>query len=324
MNALNWDEPINSPPQSPSLFKERGKSRVLGTGGSSLKTRARQTKINNYAMKKITIFGTVILLLFFFSSCKKNTSYDLGPNVNASNDVILSLSSFTAVFNLLIKARLDTALSLHGHTVIEGVFVTFNATNNQYDLDFGSCISPDSVSRTGRIVVQASGDILQKGSFAKVFFQSYYEDYGKVNGADSIRNEGVNAFNQMVFSNTVSNMTIDKVVGRGTITVNANTSYKTLTSSLVNRQDILFLVKGNISGLSSKGHPFYATLRDTLLDSFSCPWIKGGIVDLHVSDADIPDGTIDFVSDDGCSDYIWYYIDDSSFKVKKNQFGLRN
>jgi hypothetical protein len=275
-------------------------------------------------MKKIPILVTTVLLAFLFSSCKKNTSYDLGPNVNASNDVILSLSSCTAVFNLLIKARLDTALALHGHTVIDGVFVTFDSTNNQFDLDFGSSISPDSVSRSGRIVVHTSGDMLQKGSYAKVFFQSYYEDYGKINGADSIRNEGVNTFNQVVFSDCVLNGTYDKVVGGGTITVNANITYKTVASSLVSGQDILFLVKGNISGISSKGHPFSASIRDTLLDSFSCPWIKGGIVDLHVSDAEIPDGTIDFVSDDGCSDYIWYYVDDSSFKVKKNQFGLRN
>jgi hypothetical protein len=169
-----------------------------------------------------------------------------------------------------------------------------------------------------------SGDILQKGSYARVLFQSYYEDYGKVKGNDSIINEGANAFNQVVFSDYISDGTINKVIGNGTIAVNINATYKTLASSLVPGQDILFLAQGNISGISSKGHPFSASIRDTLQELFSCPWIKDGIIDVHVSDAEITDGYIDFLASDGCSDEIWYYFNDSGFKVRKNQYYLKN
>ena len=97
-----------------------------------------------------------------------------------------------------------------------------------------------------------------------------------------------------------------------------------MSSSLVSGNDILFLVQGNISGLSSKGYTFSASIRDTLQDSFRCPWFKGGIIDVHVSDAEIGEGYIDFVTGDGCSDVIWYYFNTSEFKVWKNQYYLRN
>jgi hypothetical protein len=276
-------------------------------------------------MKQLSILLTGIIFLFLFNSCKKkDTSYDLNSNVNSSNDVILSISSYTAVFNLLIKARLDTSLAKHGYAVIDGACTMYDSVNMEYDFYFGSAFSPDSIQRSGQIAVFVSGDILQKGSYAKAFFQNYYQDLGKVDGIDSISNEGVNAFSQVVFSDNISHGSINKVLGGGTLTVDINGTYKTLTSSLVSGQDILFLVQGNISGLSSKGHTFSASIRDTLQDSFSCPWIKGGIIDVHVSDAEIPDGYIDFVNSDGCKDVIWYYFNGSEFKIRMNQFYLKN
>lgn len=275
-------------------------------------------------MKKISILSLGIILLFFLYSCKKNTSLDLNPNVNVANDVIISISSYTAVFKLLIKARLDTSLTKYGYALIDSANITYDSLKMEYDFVFYSAISPDSVQRSGWIKVLVSGDILQKGSYARAFFQSYYEDYGKVDGIDSIVNEGVNAFSQVVFSDNISHGSINKAVGGGTIKVDITSKYKTLTSSLVSGKDILFLVQGNISGLSSKGYTFSASIRDTLQDSFSCPWIKEGIIDVHVPDAEIPDGYIDFVTGDGCSDVIWYYFNTSEFKVWKNKFYLKN
>jgi hypothetical protein len=275
-------------------------------------------------MKKISILLLGIILLFLFQSCKKNKSYDLGPNVNTSNDVILSLSSYTAIFNLLIKARLDTSLAKHGYASIDSANITYDSLKMEYDFDFDLAISPDCIKRSGRIAVLVSGDILQKGSYARALFQSYYEDNGKVDGIDSIVNEGINAFGQVVFSVIFSHGTINKAFGGGTINVEINGKYKTLSSSLVSGNDILFLVQGNISGLSSKGYTFSASIRDTLQDSFSCPWIKGGIIDVHVPEAEIPDGYIDFVTGDGCSDVIWYYFNTSEFNVRKNKFYLKN
>ncbi len=275
-------------------------------------------------MKKISILFTGLIVLCLFFSCRKNNAYDLKPNVNVSNDVILSVSSFTAIFNILIKARLDHSLAENGYTQIDGANIIYDSVKREYDFGFGSTLSPDSVQRSGTVRVVVTGDFLQKGSYAKVSFQNYYEDYGKVDGIDSIANEGTNAFSQLVFSVFVSQGTITKVYGGGIINYTMNGNYKTTASSLVPGGDILFLLQGSISGISSKGHNFSASIRDTLQDDVSCPWLKGGIINVHVPDAQVTDGYIDFVSSDGCSDVFWYYFEGCAFKVIKNKLYLKN
>ncbi len=275
-------------------------------------------------MKRTSIYFMSIILFCLFFSCGKNNSYDLKPNVNVANEVILSLSSVTTIFNLLIKARLDPTLALNGYTHIDGANIIYDSMRREYDFGFGTTISPDSVQRTGTVRVVVTGNLLQKGSYAKVSFQNYYEDSGKVDGNDSIANEGVNTFSQMVFAVYGFHDTINKKYGGGIITFNLTAIYKTTASSLVPGADILFLLQGSISGLSSKGYVFSASVQDTLLDAFSCPWIKGGIMDVHLPAAEVTDGYIDFVTSDGCSDVIWYYFEGCAFKVRKNKFYLKN
>lgn len=275
-------------------------------------------------MKKIAISLIVVMCFCLFQSCRKNGSTDLDPNVNVSNDVIISLSSYTGIFDLLIKARLNPTLQSTGFAYFDGVNVSYDSVNKVYRFGFGTSISPDSVQRTGWMTIVVSGDILLKGSYAKVSYQDYFEDGGKVLGNDSIANEGVNSLNQMVFSVHVSQGTIMKAITKITMTVNLSCTYKTPISALFSGSDLHFLVQGKVSGLSSKGHSFSANIRDTLVNSFSCPWLNGGVIDVDVSDATVPSCNIDFTNKNGCSDVIWYYCNGAEFKVLKNQYYLKN
>ncbi|MCX6247961.1 MAG: hypothetical protein NTW10_09520 [Bacteroidetes bacterium] len=275
-------------------------------------------------MRKFSILAAGIILLLSYGSCKKNKSIDLNPDVNAANDVILSVSSYTTIFNLMIKARLDHDLLTTGMAMIDKAVATFDPEKMEYGFTFLGDISPDSVRRSGNIRIALSGDILLKGSSALLTLKDYYEDEGLVGGTDSIFNEGVNGTGHLVFSNHVSGGVINKAVEGGTIHVSMVLSFSAPSSSLVSGQDILFLEQGTLSGLSSKGHSFSASFRDALQDALSCPWLKNGIIDLQVSDTDLPDGMIDFMTADGCSDVIWYYFGNSEFKVRKNKFFLKN
>ena len=274
-------------------------------------------------MKKFYLLLSLFILMLPHYSCKKNTSCDLNPNVNSSNDVILSLSSYTTIFNLIIKARLDSSITHLGYGAVEGAQVLYNSTLNEYQFLFNN-LCPDSVLRSGVINVKVTGDLLQQGSFARVYFENYYEDFGKVNGTDSIANEGVNSSGQMVWSMHVSGGNINKAYGGGEISLDINATFKVAVNDLSYGSDIVFLVKGNMAGISSKGYEFHASVRDTLRDSFSCPWIKDGIVDLHIPGSEIPDGTINFMSESGCSDVFWYYFGNSSFRIHKNKEFLKN
>ena len=275
-------------------------------------------------MKKLYLLLILIIVAGINQSCRKNTAANLSSDVNVSNDAVLSISSYTSIFNLLIKARLNSSLTSRGYAFIDGANVTYNSGIPEYDFGFGSQLSPDSIQRTGWIKIIMSGDILLQGSFANVSFHNYYEDYGMVNGTDSIVNEGTNALNQMVFHNYILQGNIDKGMGDGILTVNLNEKLKIPASSLVQGHEILFLIQGTISGKSSKGYTFSATTRDTLLNSLSCPWINGGIIDVNIPDVQVPGGYIEFGKTKGCSDIIWYYFENSAFRVKKNKYYLSN
>jgi hypothetical protein len=275
-------------------------------------------------MKKLFLLLIVIILAGINQSCRKNSTVDLNADVNVANDAVISISSYTSIFNFLIKARLDSSIISHGFSFIDGAIVTYNSGSKSYDFSFGNQYSPDSVQRTGSIQFVMSGDILQMGSYAMVSFQNYNEDYGRVTGTDSIVNEGTNALNQMVFQDYISHGTIDKGKGDGILTVSINEKLTVQASSIFTGQDIIFLIQGSISGKSSKGYTFSASTRDTLLNSISCPWIEGGIIDAHIPDVQVPDGYIEFGKNKGCSDVIWYYFENASFRVKKNKYYLSN
>lgn len=248
----------------------------------------------------------------------------MGPNVNVSNDIVIAQSSYTWAFNLLIKARLDPVLTATGYSVIDNANVTFDAAAGEYYFDYFTVKCSDSVVRTGRIHAKLTGDLLQQGSFCHIFFQNYSEDYQAINGNDSIYNKGVNASNLMVFDDVISNGLISIYPGNGAITFNAVNQFKTNSTSLAGGQDILFLITGSSSGLSSGNYAFTASVRDSLLDSFSCPWIKGGIIDVHVPGVDVTDCTIDFIAGDGCSQLLYYYINGILIKLLKNKDYLKN
>lgn len=275
-------------------------------------------------MKKISAVLLSSFLLICFCSCRKNKSIDLNPDVNVANDVILSVSSYTNILNFLVKARLDTSLARQGFAYIDSAYTTYDSIKREYDFNFSMTMSPDSVRRSGQIAVIVSGDILQKDTYAHVFFHDYYEDYGRVAGTDSIRNQGVDNSSRMVFSDNVTGGSMEKLLGGGTIRVKLDGTYKAVASSLFAGGNIQFFFRGNISGVSSKGYSFSASTSDSLVDSFTCPWIKGGIINVSIPDANVKEGYIDFLAGDGCSDLICYYFDTSKFRVWKNQYYLQN
>ncbi|MCX6245509.1 MAG: hypothetical protein NTU98_12515 [Bacteroidetes bacterium] len=275
-------------------------------------------------MKRAAILLLGLIILFFGQSCKKNESFDLLPDKNVANDVILSISSYSTIFNLLIKSRLNAEVQNTGHATIDGAGITYDSTKRQYRFTFYGVPCPDSVERFGVIRVNLSGDILQTGISARVIFDYYSEDRGTVTGIDSIVNEGINPQGQMVFLNTVRYGYMNKYYGPGAILANLTNRYKADAASLTGGQSIVFLVSGAISGQSSRGYSFNASIRGTLQDAFSCPWIVGGIIDVEVPSAEVPSGYIDFVTGDGCSDTLYYTFNESLFKVLKRKLWLKN
>ena len=88
-------------------------------------------------------------------------------------------------------------------------------------------------------------------------------------------------------------------------------SAKALTAS-----DLSWYQTGTLEGKSSKGNIFSATIRDSVVSTLSCPWIRSGIIDLTVAGADITNGTIDYIDDGNCNEQTIYNFGGTEYHNK--------
>jgi hypothetical protein len=86
---------------------------------------------------------------------------------------------------------------------------------------------------------------------------------------------------------------------------------------------MIFLMNGNCEGISSNGFRFSAVF-DSLTDNINCPWILDGLIHLTIPDGGYTSGTVDYITNDGCSNKMKYDFEGSIFYLWKNPQYLKN
>jgi hypothetical protein len=128
----------------------------------------------------------------------------------------------------------------------------------------------------------------------------------------------------MVFTNYIEHGTILKgSANYTTITWSSERQFSTDANSFAQPGNIIFLMEGTCTGISSKDYSFSATLN-TLTDNINCPWILDGIIHLSIPDAGYTTGTVDFIPNDGCSNKLLYTFEGHIFYLWKNERYLKN
>jgi hypothetical protein len=275
-------------------------------------------------MKKRLKLFTYVLVLIMLAACQKNHEVDLSPDLNVANDVVTAECSYRYTFNMVIKAQTDSAIQQNHSGWIDSAWVVYNTSLNEYLFQYSWKVCPDSVVRSGRFRADFNSSILNPGSVTQIFFENYFDGNDSISGVDSIVNKGFGAGNTIIFTNYIKNGLILKGLDHNSrITWSSETQFVTNAISFTQPGDIIFLMSGNCSGISSKGLVFSAEFN-SLTDPLSCPWILDGQISLTIPDAGYTTGTVDFIPNDGCSNRLKYTFEGNIFYLWKNAEFLKN
>ena len=139
-------------------------------------------------------------------------------------------------------------------------------------IDFGDgCVSPNGVSRKGKVIIKYSGNLLIPGANIVTTFDGYEVNGYKVEGTRTLTNTGINII--------TSTITIAVKIENGKITW-PDGGFVTISSDEV-RQITLgnsgyeASITGTASGNSRDGKPYSASITDALSLTQSC--IESGV-----------------------------------------------
>ncbi len=248
-------------------------------------------------------------VLASFSSCKKDTEND--TDTNASKNESVAERYFNEVNDLSDQAVKTGDLSSFKLAADEGVLlsncatVTFDTSSSvsasnpdTIIIDFGtSCVGNDNKTRSGKIIISATGRYRDQGTVVTITPQNYFVNSNQIIGSRVVTNLGPNTLGQPTFSIQVTGSIILANAG-GTITWNANRT-RTWTegySTPLLFSDDVFSVTGSSNGTKVNGQTWTSSITTALVHKRSCHQTVSGI--LVITPSNRPQRTVDFGNGD--------------------------
>jgi len=161
-------------------------------------------------------------------------------------------------------------------------------------IDFGTgCVGRDGHKRSGKIITEYSGRLVEPGSWATTQFEGFKYDSISVQGTHKITNTTASGSNQRQFTIDITDAKLTKLNG----------DYATWSNHRVITQiegngtpqiavDDIFRITGGAHGKIKHGDLIYAwesEIIEPLIKKFTCPWISKGVV--RVKRETLPDNS---------------------------------
>ena len=241
-------------------------------------------------VKSLLLLCCVSFVLFY--SCKKDdtpvtasdnetqTSVDNSFAESTSNDV--TAVSTQSEDNGVAGTPLDSSYGYHlGHCAT----LTRDTTSVPYKLtiDFGTinCLCFDGKYRRGKIIVLYTGHYRDAGSKHTITFEDYFVNNYKVEGNQTVVNNGRNAAGNLTFSVNVSMVITDST---GKALTHTSTRLREWiagesTWGFHAWSDDVYKITGSASGTNFNGTSYTATITNPLIVSLSCRWIEEGTIE---------------------------------------------
>ncbi len=169
-------------------------------------------------------------------------------------------------------------------------------------IDFGTtnCLCFDGKYRRGKIVVSFTGRYRDSASSHTIAFSNYYVNDYKVEGSQTVVNQGHNSKGNLSFA-IQTNSTITDTTGKQFTFTSTRTREwigGESTAGWHGWSDDVYSITGTASGTGFNGTSFTASITNPLIIALNCQWIEQGTITFTPSGKltrkiDFGDGTCD-------------------------------
>lgn len=192
--------------------------------------------------------------------------------------------------------------SAYGFLLSPCATISLNTISSPHQLiiDFGStnCKCLDGKYRRGKILVSYAGFYKDSGSSHTIGFDNYHVNDYKVEGSQTVVNNGHNQNGNITFNIDVNSTITDTSGNKLTYTSSRTREWiaGAGTTGLFAWLDDVYSITGTASGTSFNGTSYTANITKPLIVALNCRWIESGKIDFK------PNGsltrTIDFGNGD--------------------------
>jgi hypothetical protein len=271
-------------------------------------------------MFKRIIFLPALLLVFWLTSCKDKTNeVDYNPNVSSAKDYIRAEDAVLEIVNSFFKGVYDTAVINHGYDYIDACSVRMYPDQDSMIYNYGTVdrLCQDDKFRRGHFDVKFTGNIFDVGVTANIITDSLLVDDLPIETNMLITNLGLNSDNLQEYNLQVTSSCIylpdTNITNYTSVTTNFILLWEEGWQTPEIHEDDIFLISGNASGLSKDQIDFSISIQEPLVNQLDCWWISSGTSQITVPTAEFPDGTIDYILEDGCHNEMNFYFNDNLF-----------
>lgn len=275
-------------------------------------------------IKSRKTFITLLLLaasfVLWLHACDETSDeIDYQPNVNSSKDFIKAEDALFDIVNAFLKGIYDSLIAQNNYAYIDYCGVTYDPDENIMHFSYGAVnrMCQDGKFRRGDFYAEFDGPLFEPGVKANLITDSLFVNDSLVNANMTFTNLGLNAMEKVQYGLSVFSLSVaprDSVsLRRIQIMAELTLSWDQGSSTPEIHEDDYYLVTGTASGISSDFTDFSVTIEEPLVDYVDCCWIISGTNLITVPSADIKQGTIDYLSDDGCNYEVHFYFNENFF-----------
>lgn len=263
---------------------------------------------NKLAMKRIALFGAVLLFVGFALSCKKK-KYDNSnaPKLNAfvetSFDEMTNMSDQAMTGNM-VYYKMDQVTVLYADKIAAtetvksdcNVVITIDTVSSpkSITIDWGSsnCTCNDGKQRRGKIITTFTGSYYALGTVITHTPVNYYVNDNKIEGTKTVTNMGLNSSAQPYYNVEINGTA---TMSSGEIVHYTSSRVRTFTDGYTTQAyfwDDEYDITGTANGTVENGDSFDAEITSALHVKVGCPYVTKGV--LEITPSGKPTRTIDY------------------------------
>lgn len=262
----------------------------------------------------------LLMSTLWFTSCNDDSKeVDFNPNISASKDYIRAEDAIMEIVNSFFKGVNDTLVINYGYGFIDACDVAYHPSENSINFGFGPVdrFCQDGKMRRGLFSATFTGQLFDDWTVADIMTDSLFVEDVLIEAHIEIQKLGLNEISLPEFSLKVKSSNIMLTDSAKINGVRLTTDYILVWAegslTVPVHEDDLYQISGTSSGYSADGIAFTTVIQDTLYDYVDCSWISSGIDRITVPSAAYPTGEIDYITDDGCNNEIYFYFEDNLF-----------